>query len=90
MLTRKVVVGDQRGIHLTPAVKIAEKALEFQSVIMIRAEGKHVDAKQMFALLGLKALPGTEAELEADGIDEEEAIEALTEVLRKCWNASDL
>jgi phosphocarrier protein len=76
-LEKTVKISNKAGIHVRPAVQIAELSNKFQSNILLIKDGIKVNAKSIMDLLTLAA--GKEAELiiKADGEDEAKAIDAL-------------
>ena len=60
-----------------------KKASEFSSDIKIGKDGKFVDAKRIFGLMGLGIKEGMEIKITAEGDDEEAAIAAMEEFLKE-------
>lgn len=73
----KYVIKDELGIHARPAGMLAKVAKEFESNISIVLGEKKVSAKGVMGIMTLAVKQGAEVEIEADGADEEKAIEAL-------------
>lgn len=73
------VIRDEVGIHARPAGVLAKKAKEYQSQIMIEAEGKQADASKLMAVMGLGVKCGTKVTVKAEGADEEVAIAGMKE-----------
>lgn len=71
------VIKDEIGMHARPAGLLAKTAKPFASKITITAHGKTVDATKLMALMTLGAKCNDEVIINADGEDEEKAIEAL-------------
>ena len=85
MVSSLVTIINPTGLHARPASIFVAKSKEFGSRITIRnasaAENKPVNAKSIVLLLTLGLTQGTAAEIAADGEDENEAIEALTQLV---------
>ncbi len=77
MAERRLVVLDPAGLHARPAAQFVRTASRFESRITIRVGERTADAKSLIALLGLTVRPQAEIHLNADGADEEAALEAL-------------
>lgn len=79
----KYTIRDPEGIHARPAGLFVKMAAGFASDIKISKDGKTVDAKRIFAVMGLGAKKGHEIVVTAEGADEAEAIEQLEMFLRE-------
>lgn len=77
------VITDPEGIHARPAGALVKAAAAFSSKITIGKDGKDVDAKRIFGIMGLAAKQGHEITLKAEGEDEDAAIEALSTFLKE-------
>lgn len=77
MLSRTVTVQNQVGLHARPATFFIQKSNEFKSSIWIEKDERRVNAKSLLGVLSLGITKGTEIKLVTDGVDEEEAINAL-------------
>lgn len=71
------VIQDQEGIHARPAGELVKMAKTYASSISVIKDGKKVDAKKLFSLMGLGVKQGMEITVQADGEDEAAAAEAL-------------
>ncbi|MCF0136861.1 MAG: HPr family phosphocarrier protein [Oscillospiraceae bacterium] len=81
MVTNEVVINNQVGLHARPATFFIQKANEFKSSIWIEKEERRVNAKSLLGVLSLGIVKGTAVKLVADGADEENAIETLSELI---------
>jgi len=87
MLSKTVVVQNQVGLHARPATFFIQKSNEFKSSIWIEKEDRKVNAKSLLGVLSLGITKGTEIKIITDGVDEEEAINALEALIES--NFSD-
>lgn len=71
------IIKDSLGIHARPAGLLVKTAGKFQSSIEIICNGKSVDAKKLFALMGLGVKYNSSVTVTANGTDEDEAISEL-------------
>lgn len=76
------VITDPEGIHARPAGMLVKEAAGFQSKILIAKDGKEVDAKRIFGVMGLAAKQGQEITLRIEGADEDTAAEKLEAFLK--------
>ena len=81
MITREVTIKNSVGLHARPATFFIPKANSFKSSISVEREDRRVNAKSLLGVLSLGIVNGMEITLVADGPDEEEAIEALTDLI---------
>lgn len=83
MINREVTINNQVGLHARPATFFIQKANEFKSVIWIEKEDRRVNAKSLLGVLSLGIVKGTTVNIIADGADEVEAVETLTDLIDK-------
>ena len=82
MIERTVTVVPEDGLHARPASQFVETANEYDSEVTVAPNGGDpVNAASMLAVTGLGVKSGEDVVLTAEGPDEEEAIDALEEVL---------
>ena len=81
MVIREAVINNQVGLHARPATFFIQKANEFKSSIWVEKEERRVNAKSLLGVLSLGIVKGTSVKLIADGADEEEAIETLSDLI---------
>lgn len=77
-------VTSEVGLHARPAALFSQQANQFDSEIMVRnvsADSEWADAKSILSVLTLGVEKDHEIELEVDGPDENEAVEALTTLI---------
>ena len=81
MFVKDVMVQNQVGIHARPATFFIQKANEFKSSIWIEKEERRVNAKSLLGILSLGIVGGTSIRIIADGADEQQAVDALVELV---------
>ncbi|MCM1227882.1 MAG: HPr family phosphocarrier protein [Clostridium sp.] len=81
MFVKDVMVQNQVGLHARPATFFIQKANEFKSSIWIEKEERRVNAKSLLGILSLGIVGGTSIRIIADGADEQQAVEALVELV---------
>lgn len=84
MRIEKTQVVNSCGLHARPASIFVKKAKEFQSDIQVRNVDKDspfVSAKSILRLLTAELCMGNWVEIRAEGSDEEEAVNALVELV---------
>lgn len=81
MIRKKFVIKAKYGVHLRPASRIYEAIKDFKSKVEIKKDDNVVDAKSTLGLVILNILPGDTIEVIANGVDEEQVIEKLTDLI---------
>ena len=81
MYVKEVLVKNKAGLHARPATFFIQKANEYKSTIWVEKEERRVNAKSLLGVLSLGIVKGTSVKLIADGADEEEAIETLSDLI---------
>ena len=81
MVYRDIVVQNQVGLHARPATFFIQKANEFRSSIWLEKEERRANAKSLLGVLSLGVTGGANIRIIADGQDESEAVEALSNLV---------
>ena len=81
MISKEVTINNQVGLHARPATFFIQKANEFKSSIWIERDERRVNAKSLLGVLSLVIVKGTAVNIVADGVDENEAIATLSELI---------
>ncbi len=88
-LTRTVTVVNRRGLHARAAAKFVTMAERFGASVDVARDGQTVSARSIMGLMMLGAGPGSQLELQADGWDAKEALEALAALVESGFNEQD-
>ena len=88
MITREVTLTNMLGLHARAAARLVQLACRFQSRITLSKDGRTVDAKSILGVLMLAGSPGESLHLCAEGTDAQEAIEALSSLIRSRFGES--
>ncbi|RKQ29585.1 phosphocarrier protein HPr [Oceanobacillus halophilus] len=83
MKAQTFTITAETGVHARPATLLVNKAGQFQSDINVNYKGKSVNLKSIMGVMSLGIPNGAEIEITADGSDEEEAVQALGEVIKE-------
>ena len=83
MIRKSVTVNNPSGLHLRPAAKLSETALQFESRIALEHGNVSANAKSVLSILGACVRNGDTVQLTFDGPDEERAAEAVLSVLEE-------
>lgn len=82
MIERTLTIVGRLGLHARAAAKLVRLTSEFQSQVSLRRSDGSVtaDAKSILSVLMLAAGRGSEVRACAEGIDEEQAMNAIEEL----------
>ena len=73
----------ETGIHARPATLLVQTASKFNSDINLEYKGKSVNLKSIMGVMSLGVGKDAEITIYADGSDESDAIQAISDVLSK-------
>lgn len=74
------------GLHARPASKLVRLAASFSSTIQVKCNQKVANARSILGLLLLAAAVGMTVQIQADGDDEDRALQAVQEVFKSSEN----
>ena len=77
VLRRCIVIRNARGLHARAAAKLVTLAERFSACVQVSREGQKVPACSIMGLMMLGAGQGSTVEIEAEGWDAKEALEAV-------------
>ncbi len=82
MISKEVTIKNASGLHARPAQKFVQLAGQFEAEIkIIKADQTEADAKSILGLMTLALGKGTRVTIEANGTDEEKAVNQLVELV---------
>ena len=92
MTSRQVTVVNQLGLHARAAARFVHLATKYRAHIRVARDAKIMDGKSIMGILLLAAGRGTSLTITAEGDDEQDAVEALAELVasgfgEESWNA---
>ena len=77
MIRTTVTISNKLGLHARASAKLTKLAGTFGSDVFMSRNGRRVNAKSIMGVMMLAAGLGTEVEIEAEGVDEQPAMDAL-------------
>ena len=77
MIKSSISINNKLGLHARASAKLSKLAGNFKSDIHLSRNGRRVNAKSIMGVMMLAAGMGTEIEIDAEGADEHQAVEAL-------------
>ena len=81
MTSRKIKTGEWEKESTSVVSEIVQLAGNYDSVIHIRAGIKNVNAKSIMGMMALRMGKGQDVEVIAEGVDEVEAVNGLSEFI---------
>ncbi|MCS6811273.1 MAG: HPr family phosphocarrier protein [Tepidimonas sp.] len=77
MIQRRATIQNQLGLHARAAAKLTKLASSFACEVWMSRNGRRINAKSIMGVMMLAAGLGATVEIETDGPDEAEAMQAL-------------
>lgn len=81
MTNIEVEIVNKLGLHARASTKLTQTASQYVSEVWITRNGRRVNAKSIMGVMMLAAAKGSFITLEANGVDEQAAIDALTALI---------
>jgi phosphocarrier protein HPr len=78
MIRTTLVISNKLGLHARASAKLTKLASSFQCEVFMTRNSRRVNAKSIMGIMMLAAGMGSEVELETEGADEQQAVDALT------------
>lgn len=89
MIEQEITIINKLGLHARAAAKLVAVASRYPCRIEICKDGKKVDGKSIMSLLMLAAGKGTDIILIANGEEEQDAIDALVELIENRFDEGE-
>ena len=77
IVRRTVEICNERGLHARASAKFVKLASTFDAEVRVGRDGSMVDARSIMGLMMLAAGIGCDVEIEAEGPQAEDALDAL-------------
>ena len=87
MIRKKVTIKNEAGLHARPSSELVKLASKFESDFFIEMYGYRVNGKSILGIMTLAAEHGAEMELIMEGPDEEEAMNAVRDLVDNKFNS---
>ncbi|AXH99869.1 HPr family phosphocarrier protein [Sporosarcina sp. PTS2304] len=81
MVEKTVKVGIKPGLQARQAALFVQEANKYTADIYLKKENRQVNAKSIMGIMSLAIAKGTEITLMTDGIDEDLALQNLSELV---------
>jgi phosphocarrier protein HPr len=83
MIEKTFTVTSDSGIHARPATTLVQTASKFDADINLEYNGKTVNLKSIMGVMSLGIPKGAQIKITANGADENDAIAAIEETMKK-------
>ena len=77
MIKSSITISNKLGLHARASAKLTKLAGGFRSEIHLSRAGRRINAKSIMGVMMLAAGLGAEIEIECEGADEQQAMDAL-------------
>lgn len=81
MVEVTVKIKNKLGLHARPAAEFVKIASQFKSTVYVSKNDRVVNGKSIMGVMTLAAEMGSELKIRAEGKDENEAVNALVELI---------
>lgn len=83
MEKREFHIVAETGIHARPATLLVQSASKYNSDINLEYKGKSVNLKSIMGVMSLGVGQGSDVTITFEGADEKEALEGVSETMKK-------
>ena len=89
MITKDIEIINKLGLHARASAKLTQLAAKYQSEVWMTRNQRRVNAKSIMGVMMLAAGKGSLVTLEAEGPDEQECFEALSQLIDARFGESE-
>ena len=89
MIKTKITIINKLGLHARAASKFVTTATSFGCDIKAGKDGNMVDGKSIMSVMMLAASRGTDLDLEFDGKDEQQAVDAIISLINNRFDEGE-
>ncbi|MDO6564069.1 HPr family phosphocarrier protein [Amphritea sp. 1_MG-2023] len=89
MLEKKITIINKLGLHARAAAKLINVTSSFSSAIQLTKDGRQVDGKSIMSIMMLAASKGTELTISASGDDEQQAMDAIEQLINNRFDEQE-
>ena len=81
MIKTSTTISNKLGLHARASAKLTKLAGSFACDVWMARNGRRINAKSIMGVMMLAAGMGSEVEIETDGAQEQEAMDALVALI---------
>ncbi|NQU71985.1 MAG: HPr family phosphocarrier protein [Rhodospirillales bacterium] len=86
---REATIVNQRGLHARASAQLAKIAGRYQAHVIISTKSDEVSALSIMGMLMLAATKGTRLNIRGDGVDAEQAVAAIAQMIENGFEEED-
>ncbi len=88
-LTRDLTIVNRRGLHARASAKLVKLVETFDADVMVMKDGQSVGGTSIMGLMMLAASPGCCIRVSATGVEAEQALAAIAELVENGFGETD-
>ncbi|WP_313561242.1 HPr family phosphocarrier protein [Diaphorobacter nitroreducens] len=81
MIKKNIIISNKLGLHARASAKLTKMAGSFPCDVWMSKGERRINAKSIMGVMMLAAGMGSEVEIETDGAQEQEAMDALVALI---------
>ncbi|MBU8932461.1 MAG: HPr family phosphocarrier protein [candidate division Zixibacteria bacterium] len=89
MLKKTATIVNRLGLHARPSAALVSTASRYEATVFLTRDHHSVNGKSIMGVMTLAAELGSELIIEVDGPDEEEAMQAILDVIASGFGEMD-
>jgi|TARA_B100000780_G_scaffold275831_1_gene243253 phosphocarrier protein len=89
MIEKSITIINKLGLHARAAAKFVTIASDFNSNIQVARNARTVNGKSIMGLMMLAAAKGTDIIVEINGDDEQQALQAIEELINNFFGEDE-
>lgn len=89
MVKQELEIINKLGLHARASTRLTQTASQFRAEVWISLNGRRVNAKSIMGVMMLAASKGSKVMLEAEGMDEAEALSALVSLVNNRFGEAE-
>ena len=89
MIEETLKISNKLGLHARASAKLTKLASSFKSDIFLSRNDRRVNAKSIMGVMMLAAGMGSEIHIEASGVDERAAVDAIAALVKDKFGESE-
>lgn len=83
MVEQTMTITSEDGVHARPATVLVQTAGQYKADVNLEYNGKSVNLKSIMGIMSLGIPSGAEVKIISEGSDENEALEAVAQSMKK-------
>jgi phosphocarrier protein len=89
MPQREIEIVNKLGLHARASAKLTQTASRFAADVWLSRNGRRVNAKSIMGVMMLAAGKGSRIAIETDGVDAEQALDALVSLIENKFDEGE-